>query len=111
MKKNNRSGFTLVEIMIVVALLSLISVIGLTAIKNGYASAKAGLKETNIASVESAKEQWALLKNKPAGTAVSWSDIEDYIGYGITSQDDLDIDGASITLNAIGTTASYPCDE
>jgi len=107
MKKKNRSAFTLMEILIVVAILALIAAVGIPSIQNSLSEASTRIKETNTASVDAAKEQWALLNNKPNGTSVSWDDIEDFMGLGINSLDDLEVSGDSISINDIGTEASY----
>jgi len=107
MKKKNTSAFTLVEILVVTAILGLIAAIGIPAFRNSITQAEIRVKQTNVASVEAAKEQWALLNNKPNGTSVSWEDIEDYISSSISDQDDLNVGNCSITLNDIGTSASY----
>jgi hypothetical protein len=63
--------------------------------------------EVNIAGVEAAKEQWALENNKTNGTSVVWSNISNYMGSGITSLSNLSVNGCAITINKIGTPASY----
>ncbi len=103
----NKTGFTLVEIMIVVAIIALLSAVGIPSFLNSRENATERMKIVNVDAVNSAKDQWAILNNKSVGTAVTWDDIEDYIGGGNESLSDLDIDGDSITINAIGTSASY----
>ena len=107
MKNKNTSAFTLIEIMVVVTIIALISVIGIPAIRNSFSQGSYRVKEINIASVEAAKEQWALLNNKLDGTSVTWENIEDYMGYGIDELSELDVNGDTITINVIGTQASY----
>jgi prepilin-type N-terminal cleavage/methylation domain-containing protein len=107
-KITNKSGFTLMEVLIVVAILSLITALGVTAIMTYYQSAQERVKQTHIETVESAKETWATLNNKADGTEVLWEDIADYIGRGISQKSELDVGGDSITINTIGTDASYP---
>lgn len=108
MKKRIRSAFTLIEILIVVAIIALLAAISIPSISNAYANASTRIKYTNVDAIESAKEQYALLNNLPDGTEVTWEDIKDYMGSGILSLDELDVCGASITINVIGTSASYP---
>lgn len=102
-----KKAFTLIEILMVVAIIGLLSAVGIPAFLNYRESANDQMKQVNVDTVNAAKDQWALLYNKSAGTAVLWSDIEDFVGGGIDSQSDLDIDGDSITINAVGTSASY----
>jgi len=107
MKKKNRSAFTLVEVMVVVAIIALIAAIGIPSFMNSMTEASIRVKQTNISCVEAAKEQWALLNNMPDGTAVTWANIQDYMSGQIEKLADFDVNGDSITLNAIGMDASY----
>jgi len=102
----NKRAFTLVEIMMVVAIIALLAAVGIPSFLNSRQGADNSMKEINISSVNSAKDQWAILNNKTPGTSVSWTDIEDYVG-GADSLSDLDIGDDSLTLNAVGTDATY----
>jgi hypothetical protein len=51
--------------------------------------------------------QSRLINNQATGTAVTWEDIREYVGGSITNLSALDIDGDSIRINEIGTSASY----
>jgi type IV pilus assembly protein PilA len=55
MKKMNKKGFTLVEIMIVVAIIGLLAAIGIPSILGAYANAQEKTKARNVAEVEKAK--------------------------------------------------------
>ncbi len=50
----NKKGFTLVEIMIVVAIIGLLAAVGIPSIMNAMSNAEDRMKEKNIASVEKA---------------------------------------------------------
>lgn len=103
----NKTAFTLVEIMIVVAIIAMLAAAGVPAFLNSRQGAETSMKEVNVSTVNAAKDQWAILNNQAAGTSVTWNDIKDYVGGGITSQSDLNIGGCDITLNDIGTSAAY----
>ena len=102
-----KSGFTLVEILIVVAILGLLAAVGIPSFLNSRQGAEDGIKEINISMVNAAKEQWAIVNNKSPGAAVTWGDIEDYISGGVEDVSDLDVGDDSITINNIGTSAIY----
>lgn len=102
-----KKAFTLIEILIVVAIIGLIAAVGIPSFINSRKSAETNMKIVNVAAVNAAKEQWAIIANKSTGTAVVWTNISAYIGGGITNQAGLSVSGSPITLNAIGTSASY----
>jgi prepilin-type N-terminal cleavage/methylation domain-containing protein len=105
MKKNR--AFTLVEILIVMTIIGLVAAVGIPLFTNALLNSENRAKEVYITSVESAKEQWALENNKTNGTSVVWSNISNYMGSGITSLSNLNVNGDAITINPIGTKASY----
>ncbi len=102
-----KRAFTLVEILVVVAILGLLAAVGVPAFLNSQQSAKENIKEINIATVNAAKEQWAIINNRSPGASVSWGNIEDYIGAGVDELSDLDVGDDSITIDVVGTSASY----
>jgi prepilin-type N-terminal cleavage/methylation domain-containing protein len=102
-----KKAFTLIEILIVVAILGLIAAIGIPSFIGSRDAANDNIKEMNVSAVNAAKEQWAIINNKSAGESVTWNDISGYIGGGITNQSCLDVDCDSITINDVGTSASY----
>lgn len=102
-----KKAFTLIEILIVVSIIALLSAVGIPAFLNSRDGAEEQMKTINVDTVNAAKDQWSLLNNKPVGTSVSWDDIEEYVGGGADSLSDLDVGGDSLTINAIGTSASY----
>ncbi len=102
-----KKAFTLIEILIVVAILGLVAALGIPSFIGSRGAAEDNMKEINVSAVNAAKEQWAIINNQASGAAVSWSDIEDFVGGGVTNLSDLDVGGDSITINAVGTSASY----
>jgi type IV pilus assembly protein PilA len=102
-----KRAFTLVEILIVVAIIGLLAAIGVPSFLGARQSAEDNIKEMNVSSVNAAKDQWAIMNNKATGASVVWTNIAAYVGGGITNQAQLTVGGAAITLNSVGTSASY----
>jgi prepilin-type N-terminal cleavage/methylation domain-containing protein len=80
MKKiNKKSGFTLVEIMIVVAIIGLLAAIGIPSFQKARSNSVDKSKENNVRIVNAAIEQYAM-ENALADTdTVAWADISEYV--------------------------------
>jgi len=102
-----KKAFTLVEILIVVAIIGILATVGVPAVLNSLQNSRTRIKEVNVESVEAAKEQWALVNNASVNTVVTWTNIAPYMGSGVSSQNDLRVNGEPIVINNIGTPASY----
>jgi prepilin-type N-terminal cleavage/methylation domain-containing protein len=70
-----RRGFTLVEIMIVVAIIGVILAIALPAFMKSRAQARRQICIENLSQIESAKQQWGLESGKKDGDPALESDI------------------------------------
>jgi len=102
-----KKAFTLVEIMIVVAIIGLLAAIGIPSFLNSRKNAEDNMKAVNISAVNAAKEQWAIVENKATGTTVVWTNIAAYVGGTVTNPAGLAVGGKDITLNPVGTSATY----
>ena len=60
MKQTSKKGFTLIEIMIVIAIIALLAAVGIPAVTKSYAKAQEKTKKRNIAEVEKIKVMMTL---------------------------------------------------
>ena len=83
--KNNvskKAGFTLVEIMIVVAIIGLLAAIAIPNFVRARTTSQQNACINNLRQIDGAKQQWAL-ENKQASTASPvQTDIQPYLGRG-----------------------------
>src|SRR5215207_6943787 len=79
-KMNKRvGGFTLVEIMIVVAIVALLAVIAVPNFLRARKRSQAARVLEELRLIDSAKDQYAIEYNKKGNTSVVWSDVQLYL--------------------------------
>src|SRR5471030_2128336 len=83
-KLNNsrRGGFTLVEIMIVVAIIALLAAIAVTNFLRARKRSQATRILEDLRIIDSACDQYAIENNKTTGAAVAWTDVQNYLKNG-----------------------------
>jgi prepilin-type N-terminal cleavage/methylation domain-containing protein len=80
--RNNRfrsSGFTLIEIMIVVAIIGLLASIAIPNMTQARMTAQKNVCISNLHQIEGAMQRWSLELQKDEGQAVAYSDIRSYL--------------------------------
>ena len=73
-RQNRKSGFTLVEIMIVVAIIGLLAAIAIPNFVKARTSAQKNACIANLRQIEGAIESWALENKKTEGAATAGSE-------------------------------------
>jgi len=106
MMKKMKQGFTLVEIMIVVAIIGLLAAIAIPSFMKARTQSQQNACINNLRQIESGKEQWALATKKATGVAVVTSEVMEYIKNPAASTNCPA--GGVVTFNAVGTNAA--CD-
>jgi len=71
----SRKGFTLVEIMIVVAIIGIIIAIAIPGFLRAREVSRGRACQENLSKIEGAKEQYALEGNVPFDTTPTWTDL------------------------------------
>src|ERR1700761_9761126 len=78
----NRGGFTLVEIMIVVAIIALLAAIAVPNFLRARKRSQATRCLEDLRIIDSAIDQYAIENNKTTGNSVAWSDVMAYLKTG-----------------------------
>jgi prepilin-type N-terminal cleavage/methylation domain-containing protein len=80
--KVTKAGFTLVEIMIVVAIIGLLAAIAIPNFVKARTTAQANACVNNLRQIDGAKQQWALETKAAASATPGIAEIQPYLGRG-----------------------------
>ena len=97
---SRRGGFTLVEIMIVVAIIALLAAIAVPNFLRARKRSQATRVLEDLRMIDSAIDQYAIETNKTTGASVGWTDIKSYLKTGSALYNS---GGADLFGNSFGT--------
>jgi prepilin-type N-terminal cleavage/methylation domain-containing protein len=78
-KTSRKSGFTLVEIMIVVAIIGLLAAIAIPNFVRARTQSQKNACINNLRQISGAVQQWALENNKPPSANVGFANVSPYL--------------------------------
>jgi len=99
-----KQGFTLVEIMIVVAIIGLLATIAIPSFMKARTKSQANACINNLRQIEAGKEQWALEKKKDTGITAVTSEVMEYLKNPSASTNCPA--GGTVAYGAVGTNAT-----
>lgn len=98
-----RGGFTLVEIMIVVAIIALLASIAVPNFLRSRKRSQATQIVEDLRQIDSAIDQYAIENNKKSGDNVAWADVQKYIKTGtrLYTSGGKDVIGNTFTITSV----------
>ena len=102
-RTSRNSGFTLVEIMIVVAIIGLLAAIAIPNFVRARTTSQKNACINNLRQIDGAVQQWALENKKDPAAAVKFTDIKDYLKSAVICPSGGTTFGDSYTLVDVAT--------
>ncbi len=103
---NKSNGFTLVEIMIVVAIIGLLAAIAIPNLVHARTRSQTNTCITNLRSIDHAIAEWALEHKRSADDPVTFSDLREYFRREVTCP--VDQNATFDTSYAVTTVGTVP---
>ena len=101
-----KKKFTLVEIMIVVAIIAILAAIAVPSLTANREVTLKKAKEDNVRKVQLAKERWAMDYNESKTATPTFDQLKSYLPF-VKTVDDLKVKGKSITIGNGNTEPTY----